>query len=352
MKKKVLSGSFATLCAVTAFTFVAGGCGMGGAGNSAPVASVPASTSPASSSLTGDIRIDGSSTVFPIGRALAQEFMGKNPGVKVTVAESGTGGGFKKFIAGEIEIATASRTIDEKEIAQLKEANIEFIEIPIAFDGLTVVVNPKNTWANSLTTAELKRIWEPGSTVKTWKDVNPIFPSSPIKFFSPGTDSGTFDYFTEAINGKKKEQRNDAQTSEDDNTLVTGIAGEVNSIGYFGYSYFEGNKDKVKAISIDNGNGAVAPSPESIQNNTYAPLSRPLFLYVSKKALDSNPAVKAIVEFFFSQGTGLIGEVGYVAFSAEDYAAVKSHFDTKQVGSVFAGKKTVGMSIQQILKGE
>ncbi len=246
----------------------------------------------------------------------------------------------------------ASRTIDEKEIALLREANIEFVEFPIAFDGLTVVVNPKNTWANSLTTAELKKIWEQGSTVKTWKDVNPTFPASPIKFFSPGSDSGTFDYFTEAINGKKKAQRNDAQTSEDDNTLVSGIAGELNSIGYFGYSYFEGNKDKLKAISVDNGNGAIAPSPESIQNNTYAPLSRPLFLYVSKKALDSNPAVQAIVDFFFSEGTGLVGEVGYVAFTAEDYASVKEHFDSRLLGSIFAGKKTIGKSIQQIIRGE
>lgn len=331
-------------CAAAAFAF--GGCGASNDGGSS------ASGSGGDASLKGSISIDGSSTVFPISKAVAQEFMGKNPGVKITVSESGTGGGFKKFIAGEIQITGASRPIDEKELSQLKEKGIEFVEIPIAYDGLTVAVNPKNTWATTLTVDELNKIWAPGSTIMNWKDVRAGFPDKPMKFFSPGSDSGTFDYFTEAITKKKKEQRTDAQTSEDDNTLVNGVAGEEGAIAYFGYAYFEKNKDKLTAVSVDNGAGPVAPSPETIQNNTYTPLSRPLFIYVSKKALDEEPAIKALLDYFFAEGKALVGEVGYIGFNDEEYGLIKSHVDAKEIGTKFANGNNVGLSMKQIMEKE
>ncbi len=269
--------------------------------------------------LTGTISIDGSSTVFPIAEAIAEEFMKENKSVKITVGFSGTGGGFEKFFAGETIMSNASRHIKDKEIAKAKEAGVEYIELSVAYDGLSVLVNPANTWVDYLTVDELKKIWAPDSTVKTWKDVRAEWPAEEIKLYAPGTDSGTFDYFTEAINGKSGAIRPDFTASEDDNVLVQGIAGDKNSLGFFGFAYYMENKDKLKIVKIDGGKGPVEPTFETIENGTYSPLSRPMFVYVNKKALAERPEVKAYVEYMLTVGKELVPEVGYVKLPEAQY---------------------------------
>ena len=268
--------------------------------------------------LTGVVKIDGSSTVFPISEAMAEEFRKKNPDVKVTVGESGTGGGMKKFAPGEIDIADASRPIKPGELKGLKDRGDDAIELPIAYDGLSVVVNKQNTWATSLTVAELKKIWEPNSTVKNWSDVRPEWPNEPIKLYGPGTASGTFEYFTEAIVGKAKSSRSDYTASEDDNVLVKGVAGDKYALGYFGYVYFLHNKDKMNLVSVGETGAAVAPDEKTIKDGTYKPLSRPIFIYVSKKAL-ARPEVKEFVSFYLSNSSKLVPPVGYVPFADTHY---------------------------------
>ncbi len=282
-----------------------------------------ASAGGSSAPLSGSIAIDGSSTVYPITEAVAEEFQKANPGVRVTAAFSGTGGGFKKFCAGEIDMNDASRPIktedkpDAKSEATLcKESGVSYVELPVAIDGLSVLVNPQNTWVDCLTTAELKKIWDTGSTVKTWADVRAGFPADPIKLSGPGADSGTFDYFTEEINGKAKQSRSDYTQSEDDNQLVTGIAGDKNALGYFGFAYYEENKDKLKLVGIDSGAGCVTPSIETIANGTYTPLSRPLFIYPSTTAL-KRPEFAAFVQYFLDNVNTFVGEVGYIELPAD-----------------------------------
>jgi len=246
------------------------------AGGDSPAApgGTPASTS-------GEIKIDGSSTVLPISEAVAEEFKKENAALNVSVGKSGTGGGFKKFIAKEIDIADASRPIEQKEFDAATAAGFQFIELPVAYDGLSIVVNPKNTWAADLTVEELKKIWAGGSRISNWKDVRAGFPDKPLKLYGPGTDSGTFDYFTEAICGKKGDSRADYTASEDDNTLVTGVAGDEGALGYFGFVYAEDDKDTIKLLAVANtGRSLVLPSPPTISSSEYAPLSRPLYLYV------------------------------------------------------------------------
>jgi phosphate transport system substrate-binding protein len=301
--------------------------------------------------LKGKIEIDGSSTVFPITEAVAEEFQGANGGVNITVGVSGTGGGFKRFVVGETDLQNASRPIKDKEHADAQKNSVSYIELPVAFDGLTVVVNKKNTWVDKLTVAELKKIWEPGSKVRNWSDVRKGWPAKPIKLYGPGTDSGTFDYFTEAINGKSKESRSDYTASEDDNVLVQGVGGDQYALGYFGFAYYEENAAKLKAVPIDAGKGAVAPSPETIRNGKYSPLSRPLFIYVSSKAI-KRPEVDAFVKFYLQQAPSLVKEVGYIALPAEAYTAVSKHYAAKKTGSVFMGKDTVGLTIQQVIAAE
>lgn len=269
-------------------------------------------------SLSGEVKIDGSSTVFPITEAVAEEFLGTNPDVRVPVGVSGTGGGFKKFIANEIDINDASRAIKDQEAADAKAAGVDYEAFEVAYDGLSVLVNPENTWVETLTVEELKKIWAPDSTVKTWKDVRAEWPAEAIKFYAPGTDSGTFDYFTEEINGESGAIRQDFTASEDDNILVQGIAGDKNAIGFFGFAYYEENKDSLKLVKIDNGSGAIAPSFETIQNGTYAPLSRPLYLYVNKASLE-RAEVKSFVKFYLESAGTLVPEVGYIALPAENY---------------------------------
>lgn len=264
--------------------------------------------------LTGEIRIDGSSTVFPITEAVAEEFIGLNPDMQIPVGVSGTGGGFKKFIAGELDITNASRPIKAEEAAAAKAAGIEYLEITVAFDGLSVLVNKDNTWVNNLTTEELEMIWSPDSKVQTWKDVNPAWPDEKIKLYAPGTDSGTFDYFTEEINGESGAIRQDFTGSEDDNVLVQGIAGDKNALGFFGYAYYEENKDKLKVVSINN----IEPSPKTIEDGSYSPLSRPLFLYVNKASLEKEEVME-FLKFYIENAADLATEVGYIQLPTKMY---------------------------------
>ncbi|MDQ3024379.1 MAG: PstS family phosphate ABC transporter substrate-binding protein [bacterium] len=296
----------------------------------------------------GSIEIDGSSTVFPITEAVAEEFESSNPDVSITVGVSGTGGGFKRFVTGETAVQDASRPIKDKEDAEAKANGIDYLEVPVAFDGLTVVVSPENDWVDHLTVDELKKIWEPESKVKLWSEVRKGWPASAIKLYGPGTDSGTFDYFTEAINGESKASRSDYTASEDDNVLVQGVSGDKFSLGYFGYAYFEENQDKLKAVSIDGGAGPVVPSAETVSNGQYTPLSRPLFIYVNSKEL-ARPEVKAFLDFYIQHAADLVGTTGYIPLPAEAYIAVKTHYEAGKTGSVFMGKKTVGLTIEEVL---
>ena len=272
----------------------------------------------------GLIRIDGSSTVFPITEAVAEEF-GNTGGGKVMVGISGTGGGFKRFCRGETDISNASRPIKDAEKALCRSNGVDFIEIPVAYDGLAVLVNPANTWVDHLTVEELKRIWEPEAQglVTKWSQVRDGFPDEEIRLFGPGTDSGTFDYFTEVINGKAGKSRGDYTASEDDNVLVEGVSSETGGLGYFGLAYYEQNKDKLKIVPVDNGSENVIPSLETVQNGSYKPLSRPLFVYLSKQSLKDKPAVQKFAEFYLAHAAELSEEVGYVPLHDEDLAKSK-----------------------------
>jgi phosphate transport system substrate-binding protein len=289
------------------------------------------------SQASGKVNVDGSSTVFPVSEAMAEEFQKANAGVEVSVGESGTGGGFKKFCAGEISVTGASRPIEAEEIANCQKSKIEFVEIPIAYDALTVVANPQNSAAKCLKVADLKKVWAPEAQGKitNWKQINPAFPDLKLDLYGAGTDSGTFDYFTKTIVGKEKSSRTDYTASEDDNTLVQGVAGENGAMGYFGYAYYEQNKDKLKALEIDNGKGCVAPSPETVLNATYTPLSRPIFIYASQKDL-ARPEVKSFVDFYLATANQkLISEIGYVPLPSELASQVQNRYKGNKTGSIY-----------------
>ena len=291
------------------------------AATTAPSSSASSSTpSSSASELSGTFEIDGSSTVFPVTEAVAEEFNKVQPKVRVNVGVSGTGGGFKRFTVGDTVISNASRPIKDSEAQAAADNGIEYLELRVAVDGLSVMVNPNNDFVDCLTVAALGNIWKPDSTVKTWKDINPAWPDDEIRLYGPGTDSGTFDYFTEEIVGEARASRSDYLASEDDNFLVQGIYGDRNSLGYFGYAYYSENPDKLKLVAIDNGAGCIAPTPETIEDGTYTPLSRPIFIYVNKAALD-RPEVKAFVEFYMENAAELATEVGYVRLSEAEYAA-------------------------------
>ncbi|MFD3272753.1 PstS family phosphate ABC transporter substrate-binding protein [Paenibacillus dendritiformis] len=270
--------------------------------------------------LSGTIEIDGSSTVYPMTEAIAEEFGKEHGDVRVSVGTSGTGGGFKRFIAGETAISNASRPIKDKEAEDAKANGVEYLELTVAYDGLSIVVNKDNSWVDKITLDELKKIYEPNSKVKTWADVREGWPNEEIKIYSPGADHGTFDYFTEEINGKAQESRNDGQItfSADTNAIVQGVAGDKNAIGYFGYSFFEENQDKLKLVPVDNGTATVAPTLDTIKDGSYAPLSRPLLIYVSKKQMEK-PEVKAYVEYYLKTAGSIAEEVGYVPLPQEKY---------------------------------
>ncbi|HEY5761692.1 MAG TPA: PstS family phosphate ABC transporter substrate-binding protein [Rhodocyclaceae bacterium] len=300
------------------------------------------------------VTIDGSSTVYPITEAVAEEFqISKRNKVRVTVGISGTGGGFKKLCRGEVDISGASRPIKKSEMEACKAAGISYYEMPVAFDALTVMIHPSNKFAETMTMAELKKAWAPEAkgTVTTWKQINPAWPDTPMKLYGPGTDSGTFDYFTEAINGKGGASRPDYTASEDDNVLVQGISQDKGALGYFGFSYYWENRNKVKAVKVDGGKGPVAPSPESVENGAYAPLSRPVFIYVSAKALEK-PEVKEFVEFYMANATTLVKEVKYVPLPAAIYKSNLDHVAKKKVGTVFGGESDVGTRIEDLVKRE
>ncbi len=302
------------------------------------------------------IKIDGSSTVYPITEGVAEDFQkSKKNAIKVTVGISGTGGGFKKFCRGESDFQNASRPILQKEMDDCKAAGVEYIELPVAFDALTVVMNPKNTFLKQITVDELKKMWEPAAQGKVlrWNQVNPAWPDAPIKLFGAGSDSGTFDYFTEAINGKSKASRGDFTASEDDNVLVQGVSQDVNAIGYFGYAYYAENQSRLKAVPIVEkaGKPAVGPSEASVLDGSYQPLSRPIFIYVSVKSL-AKPEVREFAEYYMKTSAKIAKEVKYVPLPAKAYTVGLEHIAKGKKGTVFGGKNEVGVRIDDLLARE
>lgn len=301
------------------------------------------------------VKVDGSSTVFPITEAVAEEFQKSQKSIKVTVGVSGTGGGFKKFCRGETDISNASRPISKKEMDACKEAGIKYVELPVAFDALTVVVNPKNGWIKAMTVEELKKMWEPAAQGKVmkWSDINPKWPNHKIGLFGPGADSGTFDYFTDAINGKEKASRGDFTASEDDNVLVQGVSRDKYAIGYFGLAYYEENKGKLRSVPIINkgASKAVEPSLKTVMAGTYLPLARPIFIYVSDKSM-AKPEVKEFINFYLKHASKLTKEVGYVPLSPAHYDQALKNFSGKKLGTGFGGKNEVGVRVEELLKRE
>lgn len=301
------------------------------------------------------VKIDGSSTVFPVTEAVAEDFQSAKKGaVKVTVGISGTGGGFKKFCRGEIDIADASRPILKKEMEACSQAGIKYIELPVAFDALTVVANPKNAFIKQLSVEQLKKMWEPGAqgTVTNWKQVDPSFPDAPLKLFGAGSDSGTFDYFTEAVVGKAKASRGDYTASEDDNVLVQGVSRDINAIGYFGYAYYAENQGKLKAVPIVNKEGKpVQPGPAAVLDGSYNPLSRPIFIYVAEKSLEK-AEVRDFVTYYLKNASKLATEVKYVPLPPKAYEIALDHVNKKKLGTVFGGEAEVGVTIDALLARE
>lgn len=316
----------------------------------------PAADTPAPVAKGQVIRVDGSSTVYPITEAVAEEFRKAGNPTDVTVGIAGTGGGFKKFCAGETDLSDASRPIKPSEVELCAKNNVTYIELPVAYDGLAVVVNPKNTWLTSITTAELKKIWEPEAQGKvlTWKDVNPAWPATPLKLFGAGVDSGTYDYFTDAINKKEHASRGDFTSSEDDNVLVQGVAGDEGALGFFGLAYYEENMDKLKLVPVDDGNpdngaGPIAPSAATVQDATYQPLSRPLFVYARTASLD-RPEIQSFLKYYLTNGARLAKEVGYIALPPEAYTKGQARVDTRKAGTVFGGGGSkVGVTIEALM---
>ena len=309
--------------------------------------------------LQGQIKIDGSSTVYPITEAVAEEFRRDQPDIRITVGVSGTGGGFKKFGRGETDISNASRSIKQSEVDACKANNIDFIELPVAFDGLAIVVNPKNTWVDYLTVAELKKIWEPEAqnVIKNWSQIRAGWPNEPIHLYGAGTASGTYDYFTEAVVGKSHSSRGDYTASEDDNVLVQGVSTDKTALAFFGLAYYLENADKLKLIPIDdqkdeNGKGPILPTLETVSNGTYVPLARPEFIYISTAAAD-RPEVKAFVKFYLEVASELITEVGYIPLPQQAYKFAQKRFDNKVTGTLFLKEgSSVGVNMVDLLSDE
>jgi phosphate transport system substrate-binding protein len=303
------------------------------------------------------ISIDGSSTVFPITEKVLEHYKANPPdktlsNLEVSSNFSGTSGGFEKFCNGETQINAASRPITKEEMAACNAREIRYLELPIAFDALTVAVNPKNTWADGITTAELKKIWEPAAQGKItrWNQVRPDWPDRPITLHGAGKDSGTFDYFTEAIVGQSKASRSDYNYSEDDRALVNAVEQDPNALGYFGYSYYEQNKDKLKALAVDGGKGAIAPSKETVETAQYQPLARPLFIYVNAKAAQDNPALETFVEYYLNHAPQAVAEVGYIPLPEEAYHIARVQLQKFEVGTVFDGKSEYNLTIPELLR--
>lgn len=300
------------------------------------------------------VMIDGSSTVYPITEAVAEDFQAMKKGeIRVTVGISGTGGGFKKFCRAEIDIANASRPIQKAEMEACKAAGIDYIELPVAYDALTIAINPKNTWSTTITVAELKAMWEPSAQGKItkWNQINPAWPDEKIKLYGAGADSGTFDYFTEAIVGKAKSSRGDFTASEDDNVLVQGIASDKFSLGFFGFAYYIENQKKVSAAAVDNGKGGVIPSAEAVENGSYQPLSRPIFIYVNAKSLDK-PEIREFINFYMKNAPELVKEVKFFPLPDEVYQLNLEHLEKRKIGTVFGGESKIDLRIEELLKLE
>ena len=329
-------------------------CGSDGAAGQGPSAQPAGETAPDRfAQLEGDINIDGSSTVFPITEAMAEEFGNSTGGnVKITVGVSGTGGGFSKFCAGEIVISDASRPIKQSEIDLCTEGGVDYIELPVAIDGLSVMVNPANDFIECMTVDELHTIWRPEAeeVITSWNQVRPEWPDQDIGLYAPGVDSGTFDYFTETVNGAPQASRADFLPSEDDNVLVTGLSGDRGALGYFGYAYYAENADRLKLVGIDGGNGCVFPTDETINNGTYAPLSRPLFIYVAADALDQ-AHIKAFVEYYLdSANRNLVSETGYIPFPDTIYELALAKFHNGKTGAAFGGDARLSGTVQDVLQ--
>ncbi|HSE01610.1 MAG TPA: PstS family phosphate ABC transporter substrate-binding protein [Burkholderiales bacterium] len=301
------------------------------------------------------VKIDGSSTVYPITEAVAEEFQKAKKGtIKVTVGISGTGGGFKKFCRGETDISDASRPITKKEMDDCRAAGISYLEMPVAYDALTVVINPRNTWATKMTVAELKKMWEPAAQGKItrWNQINPAWPDAPLKLFGPGADSGTFEYFTEAVTGKSKSSRGDFTASEDDNVLVLGVSRDINGLGYFGYAYYIENKDKLAVVSVVSPAGsAVTPSTDTVVNGSYQPLSRPIFIYINAKSA-RKPEVKEFIEYYNRHAEKLVKEVKYVPLPGKAYQYNLETLGKMRVGTKFGGENKVGLTIDDLMRME
>jgi len=299
----------------------------------------PATTGP----LSGRVSVDGSSTVLPVSKAMGEAFQKAHPAVQVSVQSSGTGGGFRKFCAGETDITGASRPINAAESRRCQEKQIDFIELPVAFDSLSVVVNSRNSFASCLTVAELKKMWEPAAegAVTRWSQIRPSFPDQPLSLFGPGTDSGTFDYFTLAIVGAESKSRSDYTNSEDDNVLVSGIEADPNALGYFGFAYYAANKDKLRLVAIDSGRGCVVPSAQTVENNTYQPLARPMFIYVNTSS-SARPEAHAFARFYLDPGnTRYVREIGYMPLSPATLTNVAQRLEGSVIGSMFGGRGSV-----------
>lgn len=301
------------------------------------------------------ITIDGSSTVYPISKAAVEAFQQANPNAEIELAFSGTTGGFRKFCAGETQISNASRPISTEEIEACRQAGVRFVELPLAFDALTIAVHPQNDWATDLTVAELKQIWEPAAQGKitNWKQIRPSFPDRPLTLYGPGGDSGTYDYFAESIVGGDN-TRSDYTASEDDNILVQGISNDPNALGFFGFSYFEESQDQLKAVAIDDGQGkgAVVPSREAVENAQYQPLSRPLFLYVNLKASQNNETLRNFVEYYLKNAEELITSVDYIPLPQEAYDINQVHLYQGAVGTAYEGKPQPYLTIREVLQKE
>jgi phosphate transport system substrate-binding protein len=300
-----------------------------------------------------DIQIDGSSTAYPITKAIADSYKGENKdATNIDVQFSGTSSGFQKFCEGKTEITGASRPIEKPEIELCNNNKIRFVELPIAFDALTIVVNPANNWVQSLTVEELRKMWEPTAEgkVKRWNQINPSFPDQPLNLYGAGEKSGTFDYFTEAVIGTERASRSDYVRTEDDEITVRGVGQDPNALGYFGFAYYKANENKLKAVPIDGGKGPVLPAQETVERAEYQPLSRPLFIYVNLEAAQNNPELKQFVEYYLKQAPSIVSQVGYIPLPAEGYHLAKVTWQKGEVGTVFEGKPQIGLTIGELMR--
>jgi phosphate transport system substrate-binding protein len=352
MSTKALLKKPTTLLIASLLSLGLASCGGGNEATTTPGGDTP-QTPASTSDLSGDVLVDGSSTVFPISEAMAEEFMKVNSAVRVTVGISGSGGGFKKFCAGETDLSNASRPIKESEIELCKQNGIEYVEIPAAYDGLSVVVNKENNFVSCLKPDELGTMWkvESEGKINKWNQIRPDFPDQDLKLYGPGTDSGTYDYFTDAITGKEGESRGDFTASEDDNVIVQGVASDVGGLGFFGFAYYEENADSLKLVEIENAEGkCTIPTFESVADGTYNPLSRPIFIYISKKALEEKPAAKAFAEYHLESATQpLVKEVGYIPLTETVITKAKARIANKTVGTIYGGKSSVGVKLEEKL---